>query len=135
MRVGRVSPDAWGERIRTRRVLRCAVELVTGGQARTSLPPPILTAGQTLFQENKMKTLRLLFVASAFTLALALPTFAGEIQTPKTQPTLTPATMQGEIQTPLTGQIETTGSVSEATAIDSATGIALNLLQSLISLF
>jgi hypothetical protein len=80
-----------------------------------------------------MKTLRQLFVASVFTLALTLSAFAGEIQTPKTQPT--PVTTEGEIQTPLTGQTETNGSVSEATAIDSATEIALNLLQSVLSLF
>ena len=80
-----------------------------------------------------MKTLRQLFVASAFTLVLTLPALAGEIQTPKSQPTQ--ATAEGEIQTPLTGQIETTGSVSEATVIDSATEIALNLLQSVLSLF
>jgi hypothetical protein len=82
-----------------------------------------------------MKAIRQLFVASVFTLALTLPAFAGEIQTPKTQPTPTPAITQGEIQTPLTGQLETTGSVSEATAIDSATEIALNLIQSVLLLF
>ena len=79
-----------------------------------------------------MKTLRQLFVASVFTLALALPAFAGEIQTPKTQPT--PATAEGEIHTGVAGQIETPGSVSEASTIDSATELALNLIQSMLSL-
>jgi hypothetical protein len=41
--------------------------------------------------------------------------------------------VNGEISTGLTGQIETGG--SEATAADSATEIALNLLQSVLDLF
>lgn len=76
-----------------------------------------------------MKTLRRLCVASVFTFALAMPAFAGEIQTTVTPPSA-PA---GEIETGITGQAET-GS-SEATASDSATQIALNLLQSVLSLF
>ena len=84
-----------------------------------------------------MKTLRQFCIALAFTLALTLPAFAGEISTtvappPPSQPAQT-ATVNGEISTTVTGQ-EETGS-SEATAADSATEIALNLLQSLLSLF
>ena len=82
-----------------------------------------------------MKTLRQLCVASAFTLALAVSAYAGQIDTPKTQPTATSVTTEGEIQTPLMGQTETTGSMSEATATDSIAEIALNLLQSVLSLF
>jgi hypothetical protein len=83
-----------------------------------------------------MKTLRQLCVASVFVFALAIPAFAGQIDTGSPAPPPQPAqsaTAQGEIQTTVTGQ-EETGS-SEATATDSATGIALNLLQSVLSLF
>jgi hypothetical protein len=84
-----------------------------------------------------MKTLRQLCVAVVFTLALAVPAFAGEMQIgsptpPPSQPAQT-ATVNGEMQIGLTGQ-EETGS-SEATATDSATEIALNLLQSVLALF
>ncbi len=71
-----------------------------------------------------------------FTLALAIPAFAGEMDTgspapPPSQPQT--AAVNGDIQTTITGQ-EETGS-SEATAADSATEIALNLLQSVLALF
>ena len=84
-----------------------------------------------------MKTLRQLCVASVFVFALTIPAFAGEIQIgvappPPSQPAQT-ATTPGEIQIGITGQ-EETGS-SEATAFDSATEIAMNLLQSVLSLF
>lgn len=83
-----------------------------------------------------MKTLRQLGVASVFTLALALTTFAGEIQTTVTsQPPAPPQTVtaNGEIQTTVTGQEETDS--SEATAADSVTETVLNLLQNVLSLF
>jgi hypothetical protein len=84
-----------------------------------------------------MKNLRRLSVALVFTLALTLPAFAGEMDTgrtspPPSQPSQT-ATAKGEIETTVTGQ-EETGS-SEATAADSATKLALNLLQSVLTLF
>ena len=81
-----------------------------------------------------MKNLRRLFCAVVFTLALTIPAFAGDMQTgvaPPSQPQT--ATLNGDMQTTVTGQAET-GS-SEATAADSATEIALNLLQSVLSLF
>jgi hypothetical protein len=84
-----------------------------------------------------MKTLRRLFVAVAFTFALAMPVLAGEIQTTVTSPppsqSAQTATTDGEIDTTVAGQAGT-GS-SEATATDSATETALNLLQSVLSLF
>jgi hypothetical protein len=80
-----------------------------------------------------MRNLRQLCVAFVFTFALAMPAFAGDIETGIAPPTPKAATA-GEIQTTVTGQTET-GSVSEATAIDSATQAALNLLQSVLSLF
>jgi hypothetical protein len=81
-----------------------------------------------------MKTLRQLSVALVFTLALTIPALAGEMETGKTTPPpTTTATTAGEIHTTVTGQEETGG--SEAIATDSATEIALNLLQSVLSLF
>ena len=81
-----------------------------------------------------MKTFRQLSVALVFALALTAPALAGDIETGRTQPPPPPtATAQGDIQTTVTGQ-EETGS-SEATAIDSAAEFALNLLQSVLSLF
>jgi hypothetical protein len=83
-----------------------------------------------------MKTLRQLCVAVVFTLALALPAFAGEMEIgsptpPPSQPQT--ATVNGEMEIGLTGQ-EETGS-SEATAADPATETVLNLLQSVLALF
>jgi hypothetical protein len=81
-----------------------------------------------------MKTLRQLLVALVFTLALAIPALAGEMETGRTTPPPTPtATTAGEMQTTVTGQEEANS--SEATATDSATEFALNLLQSVLSLF
>jgi hypothetical protein len=69
-----------------------------------------------------------------FTLALTIPAFAGDIETTIAPPQpVQSATAQGEMQTTVSGQIEI-GS-SEATATGSATEIALNLLQSVLSLF
>jgi hypothetical protein len=84
-----------------------------------------------------MKTLRQLCVAAVFTLALALPAFAGEMSIgsptpPPSQPAQT-ATANGEMPIGLTGQ-EETGS-GEVSATDSATEAALNLLQSVLALF
>ena len=82
-----------------------------------------------------MKALRQLCVASVFILALTMPAFAGEIETPKTStpPPAPSAATAGDIETTFTGQIETPS--GEATATDSATEIALNLLQSVLALF
>jgi hypothetical protein len=84
-----------------------------------------------------MKTLRQLSVALVFALALTAPALAGDIETGKTQQpppsNQTAATTDGQIEITVAGQIET-GS-SEATAADSATKIALSLLQSVLSLF
>ena len=81
-----------------------------------------------------MKPLRQLCLALVFTFTLALPAIAGEMQTTVAPPQpAQSATTQGEMQTTVTGQ-EETGS-SEATAADSAMEIALNLLQSVLSLF
>jgi hypothetical protein len=81
-----------------------------------------------------MKTLRRLSVASVFVFVLTMPAFAGEISTGIAPPPPPSAATAGEIQTTVAGQTET-GSMSEATAIDSATQAALNLLQSVLSLF
>ena len=81
-----------------------------------------------------MKTLRQLSVALVFALVFAMPAFAGQIDTPLAPPPsqAQAATTGGGIDTPLIGQ-DKTGS-SEATASDSATNAALNLIQSVLSL-
>jgi len=84
-----------------------------------------------------MSNLRRISIAFAFTLALTIPAFAGEIETGKTspppsQPTQT-TTVNGEIETGITGQDET-GS-GEVSATDSATAAVLNLLQTVLALF
>jgi hypothetical protein len=88
-----------------------------------------------------MKTLRQLCVASVFVFALTIPAFAGQIETTVASPqpaqtstTGGQATANGQIETTVAGQIETTGS-GEASATDSATEIALNLLQTVLALF
>jgi hypothetical protein len=83
-----------------------------------------------------MKNLRRISIAFAFTLALTIPAFAGEIETTKTSPPPSQpqtTTVNGEIETGLTGQDET-GS-GEASATDSATAAVLNLLQTVLALF
>jgi hypothetical protein len=80
-----------------------------------------------------MKNLRRLSVALVFTLALTIPAFAGEMDTGIAPPPAQTVATEGDIQTTITGQTET-GS-SEATAADSATETALNLLQSVLALF
>jgi hypothetical protein len=83
-----------------------------------------------------MKNLRRLFLALVFTLAVTIPTLAGEIDTTITSPppqSAQTATTNGEIDTTVAGQAGT-GS-SEATSTGSATNAALNLLQSVLSLF
>lgn len=78
-----------------------------------------------------MKTLRQLLVASVVTFALITPAFAGQMDTMVAPP---PAVAtEGQMDTTVAGQIETPS--SEATAADSTTEIALNLLQSVLSLF
>jgi hypothetical protein len=84
-----------------------------------------------------MKNLRRLSIALVFTLALTIPVFAdGGIETTITSPPPSHAqatTTDGGIETTVAGQAET-GS-SETAAADSATEAALNLLQSVLSLF
>lgn len=82
-----------------------------------------------------MRHLRRIFLASVFTLTLALPAFAGQIEIGYAPPPPPPqaATADGQIEIGVTGQTETDS--SEATAIDSAAETALNLIQSVLSLF
>lgn len=87
-----------------------------------------------------MKNLKQLGAAVVLTLALTLPAFAGEITTmvmPPPPASPASATTQGEISTTVAGQITTMneGEISTPVAsADSVTGIALNLLQSVLSL-
>jgi hypothetical protein len=84
-----------------------------------------------------MKSLRRLSVALVFALTLTFPAFAGEIDTPVAPPppsqAQTATANAGDIQTPLAGQAGTSG--GEVSATGSATAAALNLLQSVLSLF
>lgn len=88
-----------------------------------------------------MKTLRQLCVALVLTLALTIPALAGEIQLPPAPPPPPQVATYGEISTPgAPGTIDTPpGEIGTppggASAVDPATVIALNLLQSVLSLF
>jgi hypothetical protein len=78
-----------------------------------------------------MKTLRRLCAVFVLTLTLALSAFAGQIETGIAPPSPPPdVAATGQIETGVTGDISTGD-----TAIEPATEIALNLLQSLLSLF
>ena len=70
-----------------------------------------------------MKALRQFCAASMLTLVLALSTFAGEIETPRTPPPQQ-ATHAGDIETGKAGDIE----------IPLTVEIALNLIQGVLSL-
>jgi len=79
-----------------------------------------------------MKPLRRICAAFVLTVALTLSAFAGDIHTGITDPpppSLDAATT-GQIETGYTGDIHT-----GVTATDPVTEVALNLLQSLLSLF
>ncbi len=78
-----------------------------------------------------MKPLRQLCAAFVFTLALAMPAFAGQIDTTIAPPP--PARTVGQIDIPPAGQIDT--GVSAETTADSLTTVALNLLQRVLTLF
>ena len=84
-----------------------------------------------------MKTFRRFSVACAFTLALTVPTFAGQIETmvapPPPPASAQTATTDGQIDTTKSGQTETNG--GEVSATGSATNAALNLVQSVLALF
>lgn len=82
-----------------------------------------------------MKNLRPLSAAFVLTLALTMPAFAGDIHTMvAAPPPPAPAsiTTEGVISTGVAGQ-DSTGS-GEASAGDSIAGLALSLLQSVLSL-
>jgi hypothetical protein len=83
-----------------------------------------------------MKTLRQFCVAFVLTLTFTLPAFAGDIHTTVTAPPPPPSTSStapGEISTGVAGDISTT--ISEEATTASMAETALNLLQSVLSLF
>jgi hypothetical protein len=89
-----------------------------------------------------MKNLKKLFVVCVLTLVLALPAFAGNMETTVVStpppPDSSSATTQGDMGTGITGEMEAgvTGDMSAGvTATDTATEVALSLVQSLMSLF
>jgi len=67
-------------------------------------------------------------------LTLGASAFAGEIQNPVAPPP-PPVTTNGDIHTGVSGEIQTTEAVSAPEATDIMTEAALNLLQSLLTLF
>lgn len=71
---------------------------------------------------------------SVLVLVLASSVFAGEIQYPVAPPP--PAPAGGDIQYPTTSNnLTQTGEAASAPEADTVTGIALNLLQSVLTLF
>jgi hypothetical protein len=81
-----------------------------------------------------VKNLRHLFAATVLTLALALSSFAGDVQFPGVNATSTDEQSSGETQFPgatAAGDILTPG----LTALDPATEAALGLIRSLLALF
>jgi hypothetical protein len=84
-----------------------------------------------------MKKLRQPCVAFALIFVLTLPAFAGQMDTgiaPPQPPAPASATTEGEMSTAVAGDMSTTKS-EEAAAGESVTEIALNLMQSVLSLF
>lgn len=80
-----------------------------------------------------MKKLQQLCMAGVFTLVLATATFAGDIQTPGfTQP---PPPPPDELSATTPGDIHTGGILSPQAMSDSVADIALNLLQTMLSVF
>jgi hypothetical protein len=80
-----------------------------------------------------MKHLRLSLAVAVLTLAFSSPTFAGDMETGFTSPP--PATVAGDMQTTVAGNMDTTVTANEATATCSLTESALDLVQSVLSLF
>lgn len=78
-----------------------------------------------------MKKLQQLCMAGVFTLAITTATFGGDIQTPGSpQP---PPPNQSSATTP--GDIDTPGIQNPQAMSDSVADIALNLLQTMLSMF
>lgn len=78
-----------------------------------------------------MKNLRQLCAAFVLALMFTLPAFAGQMDTTFAPPPPPLATTEGQMPTTVTGQITTVNSE----AVDPVTQMALNLLQSVMSLF
>lgn len=94
-------------------------------------------------QENKMKALRQFCAAFVLTLMLAASASAGQMTTgiadpPPPAPPTSTATTGGDMSTGAAGNMSTTvaGEMSAGvTATDPVTGVALNLLLNVLSLF
>lgn len=79
-----------------------------------------------------MKNLKSICAVIALTVSLSLSAYAGQMTTTLTDPPPPPsATADGQISTTVAGQMQTGGSEP----VDSVTQTALNLLQSVMSLF
>jgi hypothetical protein len=81
-----------------------------------------------------MKYLRRFCVATILTFTLTFSTFAGDIHCGAVSETPSqPASVTGDMATGATATNET--SIAETTYVDPVTGLALDILQSLLSLF
>jgi type IV secretory pathway VirB6-like protein len=80
-----------------------------------------------------MKNYRNAVAASVLALVLSVSAFAGEIHTDVAPPTPPPA--NGEMHTGATDSVIQTGEAASTPEADAMTETALNLLQSLLSLF
>lgn len=80
-----------------------------------------------------MKKLQQLCMAGVFTLVLTTATFAGEISTPGLTPPPPPPPDELSATTP--GDIATGGLQNSGAISDSVADIALNLLQTMLSVF
>lgn len=81
-----------------------------------------------------MKNYQKAVCASVLVLTFSASVFAGEIQHPIAVPSPLP-TVSGEIQTGATDGEMQTGKAASTAEVDTATGIALSLLQNLLMLF
>src|SRR6267142_962170 len=113
------------------RVLRCGSQK----PIRTAYSPLLSSAANNFpFQEKTMKKLQQLCVAGVFTLVLTTATFAGDIHTGGiTQP---PPPPPDALSATTSGDIQTLGVIQNPEAISDSVGeIALNLLQTMLSVF
>jgi hypothetical protein len=84
-------------------------------------------------QEIKMRTLKRLCVATALTLALSFTAFGGSIDTPgiTSQPPAQKSSVT--VETDTTGLLDSGTTDDDAAAMDSVTGIALFLFDSMMT--
>jgi hypothetical protein len=92
---------------------------------------PSTAANNSTFQEKTMKKLQQFCMAGVFTLVLATATFGGHIGTPG----ITQPPPPDELSAITQGSIDTEGIQNSQATSDSVSDIALNLLQTMLTLF